>query len=96
MIDENNKIIFDPSLYLRCRYWGIVIALYFCVSNLSFSAIKNQERIIPIMIPATVHNSTSPITITAPGSANNNHADSPDALSEKAVIQGPKFLPAKK
>ena len=44
MIDENNKIIFESSLYLRCRYWGMVIALYFCVSNLSFSAIKNQER----------------------------------------------------
>ena len=48
------------------------------------------------MIPVTVQSSTSPITMTAPGSANNNHADSPDALSEKAVIQGPKFLPAKK
>ena len=36
------------------------------------------------------------IAIAAPGSASNNHADSPEALSEKAVTQGPNDLPAKR
>ena len=89
-------MIFDSSLYFRCRYSGIVKALYFSVSDLNFSAIKYQEDAIPNIIPKTAQISLIPVTMAAPGRASSNHADSPDALSEKAVTQGPSFLPASK
>ena len=57
---------------------------------------RNQERIIPLIIPITAHISPYPIAIAAPGKPNNNHADSPDALSENAVTQGPSLRPAYK
>ena len=48
------------------------------------------------MMPITDQNSPRPIAIAAPGNANNSQADSPDALSEKAVTHGPNDLPANK
>ena len=89
-------MIFELSLYFLCRYPGIVNALYFSVSIRNFSAIIYHEAIIPKVIPKTVHASPSPIDIAAPGNASKSHADSPDALSEKAVTHGPSFLPANK
>ena len=86
----------ELSLNRRCRYSGIVKAWYFSVSIRSFSAIKNQEAIIPIVIPTTVHTSPKPTAIAAPGRANSNQADSPEARSENAVTQGPNFLPARR
>ena len=74
----------------------MVKALNFSVSDLNFSAIKYQDDIMPKIIPKTAQISLIPITIAAPGKASNNHADSPDALSEKAVTHGPNFLPANK
>ena len=44
----------------------------------------------------TAQISPYPIAIAAPGSPRISHADSPDALSEKAATQGPKRLPANK
>ena len=74
----------------------MVRALYFSVSSRSFWAIKNQDVLIPKMIPMTVHASPKPTAMAAPGSANRSQADSPEALSEKAVTQGPSFRPAKR
>ena len=71
-------------------------ASYFSVSALNFSAIRNQERIIPLIIPITAHISPYPTAIAAPGKPNNNQADSPEALSENAVTQGPSLRPANK
>ena len=51
---------------------------------------------MPIIIPITDQNSPNPIEIAAPGKANNSHADSPEALSEKAATHGFNFLPANK
>ena len=96
MTDENSRIIFELSLYFLCKYPGIVKAEYFSVSMRNFSAIKYQEVIIPKVIPRTVHASPRPTDIAAPGKASRSHADSPDALSEKAVTHGPSFLPANK
>ena len=93
---EKIRITFEVSLKRRCRYSGIVSALYFSVCSRNFSAIRYQEQIIPIIIPNTDHNSPIPIVIAAPGRAKSSQADSPEALSEKAVTQGPSFLPAKK
>ena len=72
----------------------MVNASYFSVSLRSLSAMRYQEAIIPAVIPMTVQASPKPTEIAAPGKANNNHADSPEALSENAVTQGPSFLPA--
>ena len=69
---------------------------YFSVSTLNFSAIKYQDAVIPTIIPKTDHISPNPIVIAAPGNAKRSQADSPEALSENAVTQGPSFLPAKK
>lgn len=96
MIDENNLMVFDLSLYRLWRNSGMVRALNFSVSIRNFSAIKYQEAIIPIMIPITDHNSPSPMVIAAPGKAKRSQADSPDARSENAVTQGPSLLPANK
>ena len=71
-------------------------ALYFPVSSLSFSAIKYQDATIPAIIPITDQLTLNPIVITAPGKASNNHADSPEARSEKAVTQGPNLRPARR
>jgi hypothetical protein len=44
----------------------------------------------------TAQISPYPTAIAAPGSPKISHADSPEALSEKAVTHGPKRLPANK
>ena len=46
--------------------------------------------------PITAQISPYPIAIAAPGSPRRSHADSPEALSEKAVTHGPSLLPASK
>ena len=51
---------------------------------------------IPRVIPITAQISPYPTAIAAPGSPKISHADSPEALSEKAVTQGPNFRPANK
>ena len=66
------------------------------VSSLKRSAIKNQEDIIPIVLPSTAQISPYPIAIAAPGRPRRSHADSHEALSEKAVTHGPSLLPANK
>ena len=86
----------DESLNFFVRKSGMVNESYFSVSSLKRSAIKNQEDIIPIVIPITAHISPYPIAIAAPGSPRRSHADSPEALSEKAVTHGPSLLPANK
>ena len=96
MTEENNRMIFEWSSNFRWRYWGMVRASYFSVSSRSFSAIKNQEAIMPKIMPTTAQDSLNPTVIAAPGNANNSHADSPEARSENAVTQGPNFLPANK
>ena len=96
IIDENNLIMFDWSSYFLCKYSGIVNALYFSVSMRSFSAIRYQDPMIPTIIPNTAQISPNPMLIAAPGNAKSSQADSPDALSEKAVTHGPSFLPARK
>ena len=87
--------MFDWSLYRLCRYSGIVSAPYLSVSERNFSAMINHEAIIPHIMPITDHSSPIPMVIAAPGNANKSQADSPDALSEKAVTQGLRDLPAK-
>ena len=58
----------------------------------SFSAIRYQDPMIPTIIPNTAQISPNPMLIAAPGNAKSSQADSPDALSEKAVTHGPSFL----
>ena len=86
----------DESLNFFSRKSGIVNEFNFSVSSLNFSAIKNQEDIIPIVIPITAQISPYPIAIAAPGSPRRSQADSPEALSENAVTHGPSLLPANK
>ena len=86
----------DESLNFFSRKSGIVNESNFSVSSLNRSAIKNQEDIIPIVIPITAQISPYPMAIAAPGSPRRSHADSPEALSEKAVTHGPSLLPANK
>ena len=74
----------------------MVNAWYFSVSIRSFSAIKNQDAIIPTVMPITVHTSPNPTAIAAPGRASINQADSPEARSENAVTQGPSLRPARR
>ena len=54
-----------------------------------------QEVMIPKIHPTAVHNSNSPTANAAPGKPNINHADSPDARSEKAITTGPNRFPPK-
>ena len=96
MTEENRRMILELSLNFRWRYSGIVRASYFSVSSRSRSAIKNQDAIIPRIIPITAQDSLNPMVIAAPGSANKSQADSPEARSEKAVTHGPSFRPASK
>ena len=86
----------EESLNFFSRKSGIVNELNFSVSSLNFSAIRNHEDIIPMVIPITAQISPYPTAIAAPGSPRRSHADSPEALSENAVTQGPNFLPANK
>jgi len=89
-------MMFELSLYFLCKYPGIVKALYFSVSIRSFSAMRNHDAIIPKVIPTTVQIFPRPTDIAAPGNASRSHADSPEALSEKAVTHGQIFQQANK
>ena len=71
----------DESLNFFSRKSGIVNESNFSVSSLNRSAIKNQEDIIPIVIPITAQISPYPMAIAAPGSPRRSHADSPEAVS---------------
>ena len=57
-------------------------------------AITNHAKAIPRIQPMAVHISINPAINTAPGRPRRSHADSPDALSEKATTQGFSLLPA--
>ena len=92
-IETIGMALLFPPVFSRKKF-GRVIDLYFSVwIRRSFARI-NHDKIIPPTQPIAVHISISPILNASPGKPNNNHADSPDALSEKEITHGFNFLPA--
>ena len=75
---------------------GMVIELYLSVIPLNFLAINIQAMLTPNTSPNTTQKALMPTTAPSPVNPNNNQADSPVALVEKAVTQKPSFLPPTK